>query len=155
MSLTLKEDDVCWCAADPGWITGHSYIVYGAADLGHDQLHVRRRARLSLSRPLVAGLSKSYGVTILYTAPTAIRGFMRLGEQWPDHADDLSSCAYSARSASRSTPKPGAGITSNIGKERCPIMDTWWQTETGGFMITPTPVVPLKPGSGTLPFAGY
>ena len=94
-----------------------------------------------------------YGVTILYTAPTAIRGLMRFGEAWPNRRD-LSTLRLLGSVGEPINPEAWRWYYKNIGKERCPIMDTWWQTETGAFMITPTPVVPLKPGSGTRPFFG-
>ncbi len=98
-------------------------------------------------------LIEKYGITILYTAPTAIRAFMRLGEEWTDK-HPMSTLRLLGSVGEPINPEAWRWYYKNIGKERCPIMDTWWQTETGGFMITPTPVVPLKPGSGTLPFAG-
>jgi acetyl-CoA synthetase len=148
----LKEDDRYWCAADPGWITGHSYIVYAPLILGATSLMYEGAPGYPNPDRWWALIEK-YGVTILYTAPTAIRGFMRLGEAWPDqHA--MSSLRLLGSVGEPINPEAWRWYYKHIGKERCPIMDTWWQTETGGFMITPTPVVPLKPGSGTLPFAG-
>lgn len=99
------------------------------------------------------GQVEKYGITIMYTAPTAIRGLMRFGDAWPER-HDLSSLRLLGTVGEPINPEAWRWYYTNIGKERCPIIDTWWQTETGGFMITPTPVVPLKPGSGTLPFAG-
>jgi acetyl-CoA synthetase len=98
-------------------------------------------------------LIERFGVTVLYTAPTAIRGFMRLGESWPDK-HPMPTLRLLGSVGEPINPEAWRWYYKHVGKERCPIMDTWWQTETGGFMITPTPVVPLKPGSGTLPFAG-
>jgi acetyl-CoA synthetase len=98
-------------------------------------------------------MAEKYGITILYTAPTAIRGLMRFGDEWPQR-HDLSSLRLLGSVGEPINPEAWRWYYSIIGNERCPIIDTWWQTETGGFVITPTPVVPLKPGSATLPFAG-
>ena len=146
----LKEDDLWWCAADPGWITGHSYIVYAPLILGStgfmyegapDYPHPNRYWKLV----------EEYGITILYTAPTAIRGLMRFGDAWAEQ-HDLSSLRLLGSVGEPINPEAWRWYHRVIGRENCPIMDTWWQTETGGFMITPTPVVALKPGSATLPF---
>ena len=148
----LKEDDLWWCAADPGWITGHSYIVYAPLILGStgfmyegapDYPHPNRYWKLV----------EDYGITILYTAPTAIRGLMRFGDAWADQ-HDLSTLRLLGSVGEPINPEAWRWYHRVIGRENCPIMDTWWQTETGGFMITPTPVVALKPGSATLPFTG-
>ena len=148
----IKEDDVYWCAADPGWITGHSYIVYSPLILGATS--VMYEGAPGYPNPdRWWELVEKYKVTILYTAPTAIRGFMRSGEQWPDK-HPMATLRLLGSVGEPINPEAWRWYYKHIGKERCPIMDTWWQTETGGFMITPTPVVPLKPGSGTLPFAG-
>ncbi len=148
----IKDDDVWWCAADPGWITGHSYIVYSPLILGATGVMYEGAP----GYPNVDRwweIVERYGVTVLYTAPTAIRGFMRQGESWPDK-HPMSTLRLLGSVGEPINPEAWRWYHKHIGKERCPIMDTWWQTETGGFMITPTPVVPLKPGSGTLPFAG-
>ena len=148
----IKENDVYWCAADPGWITGHSYIVYSPLILGATS--VMYEGAPGYPNPdRWWEIVEKYGVTILYTAPTAIRGFMRSGEQWPDK-HPMATLRLLGSVGEPINPEAWRWYYKHIGKERCPIMDTWWQTETGGFMITPTPVVPLKPGSGTLPFAG-
>ena len=148
----IKDDDVYWCAADPGWITGHSYIVYSPLILGATS--VMYEGAPGYPNPdRWWEIVEKYSVTILYTAPTAIRGFMRSGEQWPDK-HPMSTLRLLGSVGEPINPEAWRWYYKHIGKERCPIMDTWWQTETGGFMITPTPVVPLKPGSGTLPFAG-
>ncbi len=148
----LKEDDLWWCAADPGWITGHSYIVYAPLILGStgfmyegapDYPHPNRYWKLV----------EDYGISILYTAPTAIRGLMRFGDAWAEQ-HDLSSLRLLGSVGEPINPEAWRWYHRVIGRENCPIMDTWWQTETGGFMITPTPVVALKPGSATLPFTG-
>jgi acetyl-CoA synthetase len=148
----IKDEDLYWCAADPGWITGHSYIVYAPLILGATSF-IYEGAPAYPSPDRWWGLIEKYGITILYTAPTAIRSYMRLGEEWTTH-NDFSSLRLLGSVGEPINPEAWRWYYKNIGKERCPIMDTWWQTETGGFMITPTPVVPLKPGSGTLPFAG-
>lgn len=146
----IQDEDRYWCAADPGWITGHSYIVY--APLMNGATSVMYEGGPSYPAPdrwwnIVA----KYGVTILYTAPTAIRGLMRFGSDWPAK-HDMSSLRLLGSVGEPINPEAWRWFYENIGGSRCPIMDTWWQTETGGFMITPTPVVPLKPGSGTRPF---
>ncbi len=148
----LKEDDRYWCAADPGWITGHSYIVYAPLILGTTSF-IYEGAPGYPYPDRWWGLIEKYNISILYTAPTAIRSLMRFGETWTER-HDLSSLRLLGTVGEPINPEAWRWYYKHIGKERCPIMDTWWQTETGGFMITPTPVVPLKPGSGTLPFAG-
>jgi acetyl-CoA synthetase len=146
----IQDEDRYWCAADPGWITGHSYIVY--APLMNGATSVIYEGGPSYPAPdrwwsIVA----KYGVTIMYTAPTAIRGLMRFGADWPKK-HDLSSLRLLGSVGEPINPEAWRWFYENVGGSRCPIMDTWWQTETGGFMITPLPVVPLKPGSGTRPF---
>ena len=146
----IQDNDVYWCAADPGWITGHSYIVY--APLMNGATSIVYEGGPTYPQPdrwwrIVA----QYGVTILYCAPTAIRSFMRFGEEWPKK-HDMSSLRLLGSVGEPINPEAWRWFHTNIGGGRCPIMDTWWQTETGGFMITPTPTVPLKPGSGTRPF---
>jgi len=148
----LKDDDRWWCAADQGWITGHSYIVYSPLILGATSFMYEGSPDYPYPNRWWS-LVEKYGITILYTAPTAIRGLMRYGEAWANR-HDLSSLRLLGSVGEPINPEAWRWYHRVIGKERCPIMDTWWQTETGGFMITPTPVVPLKPGSATLPFAG-
>ena len=148
----IKPDDVYWCAADPGWITGHSYIVYAPLVLGATSL-MYEGAPTHPYPDRWWQLVAKYGVTILYTAPTAIRGLMRFGENWPAR-HDLSSLRLLGSVGEPINPEAWRWYYRVIGQERCPIMDTWWQTETGHFMITPVPSLPLKPGSGTLPFPG-
>jgi acetyl-CoA synthetase len=148
----IQDDDRWWCAADPGWITGHSYIVYGPLLLGATSFMYEGAPTYPYPDRWWALIEK-YGITILYTAPTAIRGLMRFGESWPNR-HDLSSLRLLGTVGEPINPEAWKWYYCVIGKERCPIMDTWWQTETGMFMITPTPVVPLKPGSGTRPFFG-
>ncbi|MGD2050787.1 MAG: acetate--CoA ligase [Chloroflexota bacterium] len=148
----LKPEDVWWCAADPGWITGHSYIVYAPLVLGATSFMYEGAPTYPYPDrwwQLVA----RYGITILYTAPTAIRGLMRFGRSWPDR-HDLSSLRLLGSVGEPINPEAWRWYYTVIGDERCPIMDTWWQTETGNFMITPLPSLPLKPGSATLGFPG-
>lgn len=148
----VKPQDVWWCAADPGWITGHSYIVYAPLVLGATSFMYEGAPNHPYPDRWWQLIAR-YGVTILYTAPTAIRGLMRFGESWPNR-HDLSSLRLLGSVGEPINPEAWRWYHRVIGKEKCPIMDTWWQTETGGFMITPMPCVPLKPGSGTLPFPG-
>ncbi len=146
----IQDDDVYWCAADPGWITGHSYIVY--APLMNGATSIMYEGGPSFPNPgRWWSIVERYGCTILYTAPTAIRGLMRFGTDWPNKYN-MSSLRLLGSVGEPINPEAWKWFYENIGHNRCPIMDTWWQTETGGFMITPTPVVPLKPGSGTRPF---
>jgi acetyl-CoA synthetase len=153
-STTLKwvYDDRWWCAADPGWITGHSYIVYAPLILGATSFMYEGAPDFPYPNRWWS-LVERYGITVLYTAPTAIRGLMRFGESWPNR-HDLSSLRILGTVGEPINPEAWRWYYRVIGKERCPIMDTWWQTETGGFMITPLPVTPLKPGSATKPFPG-
>jgi len=148
----IKDEDRYWCAADPGWITGHSYIVYGPLLLGATTFMYEGSPTFPYPNRWWS-LVEKYGISILYTAPTAIRGLMRFGESWPNR-HDLSTLRLLGSVGEPINPEAWKWYYRVIGKGRCPIMDTWWQTETGMFMITPTPVVPLKPGSGTRPFFG-
>ena len=148
----LKDDDRWWCAADPGWVTGHSYIVYGPLILGATSFMFEGGPTYPYPNRWWQ-LIERYGITVFYTAPTAIRGLMRFGEAWPNK-HDLSSLRLLGSVGEPINPEAWKWYYDVIGKGKCPIMDTWWQTETGMFMITPTPVVPLKPGSGTRPFFG-
>jgi acetyl-CoA synthetase len=148
----LNDEDRFWCTADPGWITGHSYLVYGPLLNGATVFMFEGGPSFPYPNRWWQ-LVERYGITILYTAPTAIRGLMRFGEAWPNK-HDLSSLRLLGSVGEPINPEAWKWFHRVIGKERCPIMDTWWQTETGMFMITPTPVVPLKPGSGTRPFFG-
>ncbi len=151
-AFDMHEEDRWWCAADPGWITGHSYIVYAPLILGPTSFMYEGAPGYPYPDRWWQ-LVEKYGITILYTAPTAIRGLMRFGDAWPDR-HDLSSLRILGTVGEPINPEAWRWYYNVIGKERCPIIDTWWQTETGGFMITPMPVVPLKPGSATLPFPG-
>ncbi len=148
----LKEDDRWWCAADPGWVTGHSYIVYSPLLMGATSFMYEGAPAYPFPNRWWQ-LIERYGITVLYTAPTAIRGLMRFGDAWPNR-HDLSSLRLLGSVGEPINPEAWKWYHTVIGKERCPIMDTWWQTETGGFMITPIPVTPLKPGSATRPFFG-
>jgi acetyl-CoA synthetase len=148
----IKDEDRWWCAADPGWITGHSYIVYGPLILGATGFLYEGAPNHPYPNRWWK-LVEEYGITVLYTAPTAIRGLMRFGDAWPNR-HDLSSLRLLGSVGEPINPEAWRWYYKVIGKERCPIMDTWWQTETGGFMITPVPSVPLKPGSATRPFPG-
>jgi acetyl-CoA synthetase len=148
----IKDEDRWWCAADPGWVTGHSYIVY-APMLNGATSFVYEGAPNHPYPNRWWQMVEKYGITILYTAPTAIRGLMRFGSAWANR-HDLSSLRLLGSVGEPINPEAWRWYFTNIGKERCPIMDTWWQTETGGFMITPLPITPLKPGSATKPFFG-
>ncbi|MCB9437033.1 MAG: acetate--CoA ligase [Anaerolineales bacterium] len=148
----LKDDDRWWCAADPGWITGHSYIVYGPLILGATSF-MYEGAPTHPYPDRWWKMVEEYALTVLYTAPTAIRGLMRFGDAWPSRRD-LSSLRLLGSVGEPINPEAWRWYHKVIGKERCPIMDTWWQTETGGFIITPMPSVSLKPGSATRPFPG-
>jgi acetyl-CoA synthetase len=148
----MKEEDRWWCTADPGWITGHSYLVYGPLLLGATSFMYEGAPTYPYPNRWWSMIEK-YGISILYTAPTAIRGLMRFGEAWPNR-HDLSSLRLLGSVGEPINPEAWRWYHRVIGKERCPIMDTWWQTETGMFMIAPLPVVDLKPGSATRPFPG-
>ena len=152
MVFDLKPADRWWCAADPGWVTGHSYIVYGPL-LNAATSFMYEGAPAFPAADRWWSLVAKYDISIFYTAPTAIRGLMRFGETWPDK-HDLSSLRLLGTVGEPINPAAWKWYHRVIGHGRCPIMDTWWQTETGMFMITPTPVVALKPGSGTRPFFG-
>ncbi len=152
-AFDLQDTDVYWCTADVGWITGHSYIVYGPLSNGATTLMYEGAPRSSNPGCLWDVVEK-YGVTIFYTAPTAIRALMKMGERYPN-ARDLSSLRLLGTVGEPINPEAWIWYHRVIGGGRCPIVDTWWQTETGGFMITPLPgATPTKPGSATLPFPG-
>ena len=148
----IHEEDRYWCAADPGWITGHSYIVYGPLLNGATSMIYEGAPNFPYPDRWWSIVEK-YGINILYTAPTAIRGLMRYGDAWPKR-HDLSSLRLLGSVGEPINPEAWRWYYETIGNSECPIMDTWWQTETGMFMITPMPSVPLKPGSGTRPFPG-
>jgi acetyl-CoA synthetase len=151
-AFDLRAEDRWWCAADPGWITGHSYIVYAPLILGATSIMYEGAPTYPYPDRWWRIVEK-YGVSILYAAPTAIRGLMRFGESWPNR-NDLSTLRMLGSVGEPINPEAWRWYHRVIGKERCPIIDTWWQTETGMFMITPVPSLPLKPGSATRPFPG-
>jgi acetyl-CoA synthetase len=149
----LQEHDVYWCTADIGWVTGHSYVVYGPLATGATTL-MYEGAPDQPQFDRWWQIVEKYKVTIFYTSPTAIRALIRQGEQWPN-AHDLSSLRLLGSVGEPINPAAWEWYHRVIGKGRCPIVDTWWQTETGAIMIAPMPgAVPLKPGSGTLPMPG-
>ncbi|MBD2089652.1 acetate--CoA ligase [Microcoleus sp. FACHB-1515] len=149
----LKDTDVYWCTADVGWITGHSYIVYGPLSNGATTLMYEGVARPS-NPGAIWDVIEKYGVNVFYTAPTAIRAFIKMGEHLPKQRD-LSSLRLLGTVGEPINPEAWMWYYRVIGGERCPIVDTWWQTETGGIMITPLPgAIATKPGSATRPFPG-
>jgi len=149
----LRPDDVYWCTADVGWVTGHSYIVYGP--LANGATCVMYEGAPNWPEPdRFWRIIEKYGVTVLYTAPTAIRAFMKWGDEWPKK-HDLSSLRLLGSVGEPINPEAWMWYHTVIGGGRCPIVDTWWQTETGSILITPLPgATPLKPGTATLPFFG-
>jgi acetyl-CoA synthetase len=149
----LKDEDVFWCTADIGWITGHSYVVYGPLALGAT-IMMYEGAPDWPDRGRFWDLCEKYGVTVFYTAPTAIRAFMKWGEEWPD-SSDLSALRLLGTVGEPINPEAWTWYQRVIGGGRCPIVDTWWQTETGAIMITPLPgATTTKPGSATVAFPG-
>jgi acetyl-CoA synthetase len=149
----LKEDDIFWCTADIGWVTGHSYVVYGPLVNGATIL-MYEGAPNSPDWGRFWQIIEKYRVTKFYTAPTAIRAFIKNGSEWPDKYD-LSSLRLLGTVGEPINPEAWMWYHRVIGKERCPIVDTWWQTETGSIMIAPLPgVTPTTPGSATVPFFG-
>ncbi|MGD1047814.1 MAG: acetate--CoA ligase [Candidatus Krumholzibacteriaceae bacterium] len=149
----IKDEDIFWCTADIGWITGHSYIVYGPLSIGATTLMFEGVPSFPNPDRFWNVVAK-YKVNVFYTAPTAIRAIARDGEDWPAK-NDLSSLRLLGSVGEPINPEAWMWYYRVIGKERCPIVDTWWQTETGGILITPLPgAFPLKPGSATLPFPG-
>jgi acetyl-CoA synthetase len=149
----IKEDDVWWCTADIGWVTGHSYIVYGPLSIGATSLMFEGVPNYPEPDRFWEVIEK-YKVNIIYTAPTAIRSIMKTGDEWPNKRD-LSSLRLLGTVGEPINPEAWMWYYTVIGKERCPIVDTWWQTETGGYLITPIPgAFPMKPGSASKPFFG-
>jgi acetyl-CoA synthetase len=149
----LKDSDMYWCTADVGWVTGHSYIVYGPLANGAT-VFMYEGAPDWPDRGRFWRLVQKYGVTVFYTAPTAIRAFMRWGTSWPAEYD-LSSLRLLGTVGEPINPEAWMWYREHIGGGRCPVVDTWWQTETGGIMITPLPgITETKPGSATVPFPG-
>jgi len=149
----LRPEDLYWCTADVGWITGHSYVVYGPLAAGATCL-MYEGAPDAPTKDRFWELIARYGVTVLYTAPTAIRAFIKWGDEWPAK-HDLSSLRLLGTVGEPINPEAWMWFHEKIGGGRCPIVDTWWQTETGAHMISPLPgATPLKPGTATLPFFG-
>ncbi len=149
----LKDSDIYWCTADIGWITGHSYVVYGPLSNGAT-VFIYEGAPDYPKPDRFWQIIERHGITIFYTAPTAIRMFMKYGEEWVKK-HDLSTLRLLGSVGEPINPEAWKWFYRVVGKERCPIVDTWWQTETGMIMITPLPgVTPLKPGSATKPFPG-
>ncbi len=149
----LQENDVYWCTADIGWVTGHSYIVYGPLAAGATCI-IYEGAPDFPAFDRFWQIVEKYRVSIFYTSPTAIRALIRQGDSWPN-AHDLSSLRVLGSVGEPINPAAWEWYYRVIGKERCPIVDTWWQTETGAIMISPMPgAVPAKPGSATLPLPG-
>ena len=148
----LKEDDVFWCTADIGWVTGHTYLVYGP--LANGATCVMYEGAPDQPRDRFWEMVDRYGVTIFYTAPTAIRAFMKWGTEWPAK-HDMSTLRLLGTVGEPINPEAWMWYHTHIGHERCPIVDTWWQTETGGILIAPLPgLTPTKPGSASRPFPG-
>ncbi len=153
MIFDLKEDDIYWCTADIGWITGHSYLVYGPLSNGATIVLFEGTPDYP-QKDRFWEIIEKYKVTIFYTAPTAIRTFMKWGVSFPE-SRDLSSLRLLGTVGEPINPEAWMWFYKHIGKEKCPIVDTWWQTETGMIMISPLPgITPLKPGSCTVPFPG-
>jgi acetyl-CoA synthetase len=153
MVFDLREDDVYWCTADIGWVTGHSYVVYGPLANGATVL-MYEGAPDWPQKDRFWSMIEKHGVTVFYTAPTAIRAFMRWGTEFPQQ-HDLSSLRLLGSVGEPINPEAWVWYYKFIGGERCPVIDTWWQTETGAIMITPLPgITTLKPGSATRPFPG-
>jgi acetyl-CoA synthetase len=147
----IKDEDVYWCTADPGWVTGHSYIVYGPLLTGATSVFYEG----SFDVPDPGrwwSIIQKYDVNVWYTTPTAIRALMRFGTEWPQKYD-LSTLRLLGSVGEPINPEAWIWYRDVTGGEH-PIMDTWWQTETGAHMITPLPITPLKPGSGAFPFLG-
>jgi len=149
----LKEEDVFWCTADVGWVTGHTYLTYGPLAAGATCV-MYEGAPDWPDKDRLWAMVERYGVTIFYTAPTAIRAFMKWGTEYPKRRD-LSTLRLLGTVGEPINPEAWIWYHKYIGASRCPIVDTWWQTETGGIMITPLPgVTTTKPGSATVPFPG-
>ena len=149
----LHEDDVYWCTADVGWVTGHTYVVYGPLMNGTTTV-IYEGAPTTPGPDRFWDIIERHKVTVLYTAPTAIRSFMRLGEA-PVKKHDLSSLRILGSVGEPINPEAWMWYRDVVGGGRCPIVDTWWQTETGGILISPLPgATPTKPGSATLPLPG-
>ena len=153
MVFDLRDDDIFWCTADIGWVTGHSYVVYGPLANGATVL-MYEGAPNHPEPDRFWDIIAKWGVTVFYTAPTAIRAFMRWGDDWPAR-HDLSSLRLLGSVGEPINPEAWMWYRKQIGHDRCPIVDTWWQTETGAIMISPLPgATPTKPGSATRPLPG-
>ncbi|HEX5063632.1 MAG TPA: acetate--CoA ligase [Kofleriaceae bacterium] len=153
MVFDLRDDDIFWCTADIGWVTGHSYVVYGPLANGATVLMYEGAPNQPGPDRFWQIIAK-YGVTVFYTAPTAIRAFMRWGDAWPAQ-HDLTSLRLLGSVGEPINPEAWMWYRKQIGGDRCPIVDTWWQTETGAIMISPLPgATPTKPGSATRPLPG-
>ena len=149
----LNDQDVYWCTADVGWITGHTYIIYGILQNGVTQL-IYEGAPNHPTPARFWNLIDKYNVSIFYTAPTAIRAFMKWGDHWLE-GNDLSSLRLLGSVGEPINPEAWMWYHEKVGAEKCPIVDTWWQTETGGHLLTPIPgAISIKPGSATVPFFG-
>ncbi len=149
----IKDSDVYWCTADVGWVTGHSYVAYGPLANGAT-VFLYEGAPDWPQRDRFWALIEKYGITIMYTAPTAIRAFMKWGTDWPAK-HDLSSLRLLGSVGEPINPEAWLWYNEHIGGGRCPIVDTWWQTETGAIMITPLPgIISTKPASASRPFPG-
>ena len=149
----IKDEDTYWCTADIGWVTGHSYIVYGPLQTGATVL-MYEGAPTWPEPDRLWKMVERHGVNILYTAPTAIRALMRLGDEWP-RRHDMKSLRLLGTVGEPINPEAWMWYREQIGRNRCPIVDTWWQTETGMIMISPLPgATPTKPGSATRPLPG-
>ncbi|MDP3921314.1 MAG: acetate--CoA ligase [Candidatus Omnitrophota bacterium] len=149
----MKEDDVFWCTADIGWVTGHSYVIYGPLANG-STVFMYEGAPDWPEKNRFWKLIEKYGITIFYTAPTAIRAFMKWGTEWVDKAD-LSSLRLLGSVGEPINSEAWMWYHNHIGKGKCPIVDTWWQTETGAIMVTPLAgITTTKPGSATRAFPG-
>ena len=149
----LQENDIYWCTADVGWVTGHSYVVYGPLAAGATNV-MYEGAPDYPAYDRFWKIIEDHRVTTFYTSPTAIRALIRQGNHWPE-GRDLSSLRLLGSVGEPINPAAWEWYHNVIGKGRCPIVDTWWQTETGAIMISPMPgATPLKPGSATLPLPG-
>ena len=149
----IRDEDIFWCTADVGWVTGHSYVVYGPLANGATTLMYEGTPDYP-DKDRFWRVIEKYGVTILYTAPTAIRTFVRWGDAFPNRCD-LSSLRLLGTVGEPINPEAWVWYWKTIGKGKCPVVDTWWQTETGNILITPLPGVTVaKPGSATMPFPG-
>jgi acetyl-CoA synthetase len=153
MVFDLKDEDVYWCTADIGWVTGHSYIIYGPLQAGATSLMYEGAPNFPEPDRFWSIIDR-HKVNIFYTAPTAIRAFMRFGVEWP-RKHKMESLRLLGTVGEPINPEAWMWYRENIGRDRCPIVDTWWQTETGMIMIAPLPgATPTKPGSATRPLPG-